>query len=198
MKYIFALVLVLASGSSFAQTGKKYVETAKAFRAGYVQDHEVVTGENKKNFAFFPVNRSFAVTADFEELKSKPEVKFKTFAGFGQRYLVYGKLQFRYKGKDYHLFAYFSPRESKEEKYKNHLFIPFTDLTNGDETYGGGRYLDILTTDIKNGKVLLDFNKTYNPYCAYTSGYMCPIPPKENDLDLSVKAGEKNFKKAVH
>lgn len=198
MKSSIAILFTLITNFSFAQSNKGYVATATAFRTKYVQDHDVVTGENKKNFSFFPVDLSFAVRADFKEMKNKPEVKFKTFSGGGQTYLVYGKLSFRYKGKNYELFAYYSTREPKEDQYKNYLFIPFTDLTSGDETYGGGRYLDIQTTDIKKGKVLLDFNKAYNPYCAYTTGFNCPIPPKENDLDLAVKAGEKNFKKSVH
>ncbi len=82
--------------------------------------------------------------------------------------------------------------------YKNYLFLPFTDLTSGEESYGGGRYIDLETTDIFNNKVIIDFNKAYNPYCAYASGYNCPIPPRENDLPVAVKAGEMNFGKKVH
>ena len=79
-------------------------------------------------------------------------------------------------------------------QYKDYLFLPFTDLTSGKETYASGRYLDLKTDEIKNGKVTLDFNKAYNPYCAYVSGvYNCPIPPKENTLGVEVKAGEKLF-----
>jgi uncharacterized protein (DUF1684 family) len=80
-------------------------------------------------------------------------------------------------------------------KYKNYLFVPFKDMTNGKETYGGGRYLDLETTDIQNDSVILDFNKAYNPYCAYSNGYSCPIPPKENHLAVSIEAGEKTFGK---
>jgi len=77
--------------------------------------------------------------------------------------------------------------------YKNHIFIPFTDLTNGEETYGGGRYID--ATIPKGKSITLDFNYSYNPYCHYTEGYNCPIPPKENFLDIKIKAGEKIWKK---
>jgi len=79
--------------------------------------------------------------------------------------------------------------------YADYLFIPFTDNTSGNESYGGGRYLDYKISDIKNNKLLLDFNKAYNPYCAYTTGYNCPIPPAENDLKVAIKAGEKAFEK---
>jgi uncharacterized protein (DUF1684 family) len=77
------------------------------------------------------------------------------------------------------------------------LFIPFNDLTNYEETYGGGRYLDVSTTDIVNGKMVVDFNKSYNPYCAYSDGYNCPIPPDANKLQVTIKAGEKNYGKKI-
>lgn len=70
------------------------------------------------------------------------------------------------------------------------LFLPFYDLTNGVTTYGGGRYLDLHISDIHNGRVNIDFNHAYNPWCAYKEGYNCPIPPKENRLDIRMEAGE--------
>jgi len=75
------------------------------------------------------------------------------------------------------------------------LFIPFADVTSGDETYGTGRYIDISTKDIINNTVVIDFNKAYNPYCAYSNGYNCPIPPAENYLAVAIKAGERSFAK---
>jgi hypothetical protein len=83
-------------------------------------------------------------------------------------------------------------------EYKNYLFIPFTDVTNGTDTYEGGRYIDISTSDIRDNKLTLDFNKAYNPYCCYTNGYNCPIPPKENELTIAVNAGEMKYTKGVH
>jgi uncharacterized protein (DUF1684 family) len=76
--------------------------------------------------------------------------------------------------------------------------VPFGDATSGFESYGGGRYLDFTISDIKNNFLPIDFNKAYNPYCAYTAGYSCPIPPKENLLNASISAGEKNYGKPVH
>ena len=84
------------------------------------------------------------------------------------------------------------------DEYKDYLFIPFTDATNGNETYEGGRYIDILITDISNNTVVIDFNKAYNPYCCYATGYHCPIPPKENALSVTINAGEKKYTKPVH
>lgn len=81
-------------------------------------------------------------------------------------------------------------------EYKNYLFLPFTDATTGVETYESGRYIDLLTTDIVNNTVTIDFNKAYNPYCAYVSDvYNCPIPPKENHLRVAIRAGEKMYGK---
>jgi uncharacterized protein (DUF1684 family) len=80
-----------------------------------------------------------------------------------------------------------------QQGYEDYLFIPFNDLTNGMETYGGGRYLDVQQGE--GDTLTLDFNKAYNPYCAYNPKYSCPIPPDENKLDVEIRAGEKNFDK---
>ncbi len=84
----------------------------------------------------------------------------------------------------------------QDTAYKNYLFLPFTDLTSGNRSYGGGRYLDFLMEDIKSNTLIIDFNKAYNPYCAYTTGYNCPIPPRENDLPVAIPAGEMEYSKA--
>ena len=81
------------------------------------------------------------------------------------------------------------------DQYKNYLFLPFTDATTGVETYESGRYIDLEINDIKDNLVIIDFNKAYNPYCAYTTGYNCPIPPAENDLHIAITAGEKAYGK---
>ena len=82
------------------------------------------------------------------------------------------------------------------EKYKNFLFLPFTDATSGIDSYESGRYMDIDMNEIQNNQLTIDFNKAYNPYCAYVSGvYNCPIPPKENHISIAIRAGEKNYLK---
>ena len=68
-------------------------------------------------------------------------------------------------------------------------------IDNGDTTYGGGRYIDLMKTDVNDGNVMLDFNKAYNPDCAFGEGFSCPIPPAENRLGIAVKAGEKIWSK---
>ncbi len=97
-----------------------------------------------------------------------------------------------------HLYIYQSEALMQQEKYKYYLFVPFGDVTSGFTSYGGGRYMDFTFQDIKNNKLSIDFNKAYNPYCAYTAGYNCPIPPKENLLTVAIDAGEKSYGKPVH
>ena len=97
-----------------------------------------------------------------------------------------------------HLYVYQFEALMKKEKLKDYLFVPFGDATSGFESYGGGRYIEFYISDIKNNQVILDFNKAYNPYCAYTTGYNCPIPPLENLLIVAIPAGEKNYGKKVH
>ena len=80
-----------------------------------------------------------------------------------------------------------------DPEYEDYLFIPFNDLTNGNETYDAGRYMDLETTD--ENTIVIDFNKAYNPYCAYNDEFSCPIPPRENDLDVEIIAGVLAYKK---
>ena len=104
-------------------------------------------------------------------------------------------LKFEVGGKSCALNLYQNLRLVNMPEYQDYLFLPFKDATNGDSTYGGGRYLDFRQKDISSeGILLLDFNKAYNPYCAYSDGFNCPIPPLPNHLAIEVPAGEKNFK----
>lgn len=72
------------------------------------------------------------------------------------------------------------------------LFVPFKDRTTGNETYGGGRYLNV--TDVGDSTVTIDFNNAYNPYCAYNDQYACPVVPDENTLRVAIRAGERRWK----
>src|SRR4029077_12782195 len=118
--------------------------------------------------------------------------------GKTKRFFKYGLLSFSLHGSLLHLFVYQSEALMKKEEMKEYLFVPFGDATSGFESYGGGRYIDLSISAIKKNRVILDFNKAYNPYCAYASGYNCPIPPLENLLTVPIVAGEKNYGKKVH
>jgi len=172
-----------------------YVESIKAYQKKYVTVHELVNKNDKKYFRFFPVSKAYQVTCSFEKITDTSGFIMKTSASTLKYYFKYGRLDFNLSGTDCHLFVYQSKDLMQNEKYKNYLFVPFTDATTGDVSYGSGRYLEFYISDIQNNRVQLDFNKAYNPYCAYASGYKCPIPPKENNLPVAIKAGEMNFGK---
>lgn len=144
---------------------------------------------------FYPDNPEFRLEAEF--LRTPNEVPFQMPTTTDRKpvYVKYGELYFTIQGKEYKLNVYQSQDLNRREEYKDHLFLPFTDLTNGTSSYSGGRYLDMKIPESKN--VLLDFNKAYNPYCAYSGRYSCPIPPDENNLDIAVTAGVKDYKKSA-
>jgi uncharacterized protein (DUF1684 family) len=172
-----------------------YVESIKAYQKKYVAEHEVVKKADKKYFRFFPISNSYNVSCTFEKITDTVGFTMKTSANTLKHYFKYGRLNFKISGTDCHLYVYQSKDLMQTEKYRNYLFVPFTDATTGDESYGSGRYLEFYIADIQNNTLQLDFNKAYNPYCAYAAGYKCPIPPRENNLPLAIKAGEKNFAK---
>lgn len=138
----------------------------------------------------FEPNSAFAVTAEFKSKKGK-EFGMQTTTERLPIYRKVGRLAFRINGEKFKLAVYRNVELSKQEDFANYLFVPFTDLTNGEMTYGGGRYIDLKGPLGKN--VALDFNRAYNPYCAYNAKYSCPVPPSGNHLDISVLAGVKKF-----
>lgn len=137
---------------------------------------------------FFPATIEYVVLANFKKRKG-PLFKMKTSTDRLPLYKKYGEVYFEIKGEKFKLNVYQNVEFSKKKEYKNYLFLPFTDLTNGETTYGGGRYIDL---EIPPGKsIVIDFNKAYNPYCAYSHSYSCPIVPEENFLNIKIEAGVK-------
>jgi uncharacterized protein (DUF1684 family) len=192
MKCFLIVLALLISSAIFSQT--TYEDSLRTYLKNYVQNHEVVKGHDKDHMQFYEVDKAYKVAADFKPVTSANWLSFKTSGTKNQLYKLYGTLSFNLHNKPYQLNIYQSQDLMTIETYKNYLFLPFSDSTSGNETYISGRYLELSIADIKNNKVVLDFNKAYNPYCAYVSGvYNCPIPPKENALAVAVKAGEKNF-----
>ena len=143
-----------------------------------------------KSLDFFAINENFIVQAVFSRIEGK-NFEMKTTTDRKPMYRVYGELKFKIGGKDLKLMVYQNLDLMKKPGYEDYLFLPFSDLTNGKETYIGGRYLDMRIP--KSNEVIIDFNKAYNPYCAYNYKYSCPIVPLENDLDIEIKAGVKKF-----
>ncbi len=106
-------------------------------------------------------------------------------------YVKYGELIFLLNENEFKLNLYQNVELIKKEGYADYLFLPFSDLTCGKESYLGGRYIDMRIP--KGDKVTIDFNKAYNPYCAYNHKYSCPIVPLDNDLEIEILAGVKKF-----
>lgn len=151
--------------------------------------------KNFRGLDFFPVDSSFIVVADLQLTPESPTFKLPRTGGDKVDYRQYGMLNFNLKGKNFEIPVYQSQEEKFDPRYKDYLFLPFTDFTSGNESYGGGRYMNLYISDIKDGKIELNFNNTYNPYCAYNDKYSCPIVPRKNRLEIAITAGVKDFKK---
>ena len=193
---VLALSGVL-SGTAQSISSPGYADSIKAFRADYIQNHELLTTAEQKDFLrFYPLDPAYRVAARFERYVDSPWFPMATSGKSPQIQRKYGRLTFSFHDTVVHLMVYQSQDLMDRASTRDYLFIPFTDATSGIDSYGGGRYIDCVIDDIRKGILVLDFNKAYNPYCAYTTGYNCPIPPRENDLPVAIKAGEKNYAKA--
>jgi uncharacterized protein (DUF1684 family) len=196
---LLLLLLVLRVLGSHAQKSNApgYMDSIKAFRAGYVQTHELLTTtEQKALLRFYPLDPAYRVIARFEKYADSPWFPMATSGGAPQIQRKFGRLTFAIHDTVLHLMVYQSQALLQNAATRDYLFIPFTDATSGIDSYGAGRYIDCAVGDFRNGSLELDFNKAYNPYCAYVTGYNCPIPPRENDLPVAIPAGEKNYGKA--
>lgn len=141
-----------------------------------------------KGLKYYTPDEAYRVLARLELLDKLEPVTIITSIGSRQSYLKYGNLRFEISGVKLELKAY----KSTEDPFARSLFVPFSDETSGSETYGSGRYLDL--EESGGDEYELDFNLAYNPYCAYNPDYTCPIPPRENRLQVKILAGEKNYK----
>lgn len=152
--------------------------------------------KNFKGLDFYPVDSSFVVTAQLKRTPDTPAFLMKTTTDRTPMYREFGLLNFSLKGKELTLILYQNLETLDDEVLKDELFLPFTDDTSGEGSYGGGRYMDVYISEINDDDtVTLNFNNTYNPYCAYNEKYSCPITPRKNHLDIAITAGIKDFKK---
>lgn len=144
---------------------------------------------NFKGITFFPISEKYRLKAKFTPIADGKVIPFPTSAKKIKNYKEYGTVTFRLDDVEQTLTIYQS--SPIMEKYEESLFLPFMDETNGVTSYGGGRYLDLSTKDVegKSNEIILDFNQAYNPYCAYSKHYNCPIPPANNVLDVEINAG---------
>ena len=149
-----------------------------------------------KGLDFFPVDSSYIITASIKKTPDTPFLGMATNTEEKSYYRKFGILTFTLKDKEMQLTLYESLEESKNPVFEDYLFLPFTDETSGSDSYGGGRYMDVFKSKINtNGTLELNFNNTYNPYCAYNDDYSCPLTPRDNHLSMEILAGVKDFKK---
>lgn len=195
MRIFWLIVSFLFAHISFAQN-KSYNDSIEAYLKKYVKEHEVVTGKDKELMSFFPVDAKYRISCRFERTPNSQWFKMESSGQIRRNYRTYGILHFKINDTVITLNIYQSQDLMTTTQYRDHLFIPFTDATSGEETYESGRYIDLEIKDIASDKFTIDFNKAYNPYCAYVSGkFNCPIPPVENRLIVAIRAGEKTFGK---
>lgn len=154
----------------------------------------ILTTSDQEAFAglnFYPINPSYRVEARFKKVKGKP-FNMQTSTSRLPVYQKYGRLKFKVNGKTCKLYVYKQVKAANDTTAFTYVFCPFQDLSNKDSTYGGGRYLDFEVNKLAK-RMLIDFNLCYNPYCAYNHRYSCPIPPRENRLDVRIDAGVKKW-----
>ncbi|KQM76272.1 hypothetical protein ASE74_19670 [Pedobacter sp. Leaf216] len=192
---IITILFLLVSINTFAQTYTEQIaQHREAYKADFLKDNNSpLKKKDLQNLHFFDADSAYKVLAEVEILKNEKVFKMPTFNGTSSDYFRFAHVNFSLNGVKMQMTLYRSVSLSTNPIYKDHLFLPFTDETNNKETYGGGRYIDLDAKNIKDNQIELDFNKAYNPYCAYSDGYRCPVPPEENDLQLAIKAGEKLY-----
>lgn len=201
-KYLLLLIAIGTAFSLASQSSQAILEEAQAYQDSIserFQNPETTILDAKtfrkfKALEYYPVDLKYRVTADFVRTPNEKPFLMPTTTERLPEYVKYAEAHFKIDGKPLKLMLYKSTDSwGDPEKYGNHLFLPFTDWTSGDGSYGGGRFIDL--TIPEGDTIIIDFNKSYNPYCAYSPKYSCPIPPRENDLPIRIEAGVKDFQK---
>jgi uncharacterized protein (DUF1684 family) len=187
------IVLLVAVSAACRTPGRPYTEEIGAWQAEKDQfmrlsPESPVPEAQRATFpplSYFAVNEEYRVPADLKVISSNQVLEMPTSTGQLRKMRRVGTLAFTLKGQPSTLTAFIDATENDMRR----LFVPFGDLTNGSETYQGGRYLDLDRT--VTGLYDLDFNRAYHPFCLFNSSYDCPVPPRENRLTTPIRAGER-------
>ena len=198
MKKLLVLLMVLQFGFGFAQAQFSLTAVEKFQNELNAEYADAKTSpllpEDLKTFQtldFYPANEKFYVVAKFIRTENEQPFEMKTSTDRKPVYVKYGEAHFSIDGQTFQLNIYRNIELSKKEQYKDYLFLPFSDLTCGNESYIGGKYIDMKIP--QGDTIVIDFNTSYNPYCAYSHKYSCPKVPLENDLKIAIRAGVKKF-----
>jgi uncharacterized protein (DUF1684 family) len=195
MRYLltvgFFMAIVMAAFSqdelALAEIKKFQDELNQQYKSA---DKSPLYPKDRKRFKkhdFFNIDLKYRVVAKLDRNVSQEILQMKTSTERLAKYKKYAVATFQIEGQDYFLTLYQSMDLSRSPEYKDYLFLPFLDKTSGEESYGAGRYIDLRTTDAD--EIIIDFNKAYNPYCAYSNRYSCPRVPEENNLAVAIRAG---------
>jgi uncharacterized protein len=197
MKHVFYILLIVFISSCAQEKQKLQGETdfQRKINAEFKDaSKSPLKDKDRKDFRgldFFKFDSAYAVTAALKRTPNSKWFKMKTTTSRVSNERIFGILSFKMKGEIYQLNVYQGEDLMKKEGFEDYLFLPFLDDTNGDTTYGGGRYIDLR---IPEGDTIgIDFNKAFNPSCAYNEKYSCPIVPRVNYLSIELKAGVKAF-----
>lgn len=195
MKYtIYILSLVFIFGC--ASISVEYLNEIGAHRdkaKEEIMSSSLRTKIDLDKVVYFPPDEAYCMICDFEENEDKKAFEMATYSGINKAFYTFGEVVCPLKNEVIRLQVYKSIRQNRIPGLRELLFLPFMDTTNSGSTYGGGRYIDLNESNIVNGKITVDLNKAYNPWCAYGDGFNCPIPPIYNHLKVDIKAGEKNY-----
>lgn len=177
----------LSSGNDeeYIQEIKTYQEEKHDFYKNSQGSPFVQKDIEYRQVEFFPINPDFKVSATLNRLSKRETVSLTNSDGSIVKYIKFARATFKLEGEEQSLLIL------KPLGFGSQYLTAFGDETSGETTYGGGRYLDLIIG--KSDRIEIDFNKAYNPYCAYIADYLCPLPPKENFLSVSIEAGEKNY-----
>jgi uncharacterized protein len=191
MKKLIALALlspfaVFAQPESYADsTERARRDHDSTFAADVLSEAE---REHFKGLCYYPLDEKYVVQAKFTPEKGRkfamPMTKQREQEAY---YRKAGRLTFELDGKSCELFVYESLSLKKRKGFKDYLFLPFRDATSGEGSYGGGRFIDLKRP--AGNTITVDFNSCYNPYCAYSERYSCPVTPAENRIPVAVRAG---------
>jgi len=201
MKNFFFTFLLLIIISCKPQTSE-YPESIKLFQYELNTQYSdaeksPLTEEDLKTFKalnFFDIDENFRIAASLELTPNSPIFEMQTTTIRLPLYKKYGIARFTLNGEKCELSVYQSLDLMTSLDYANYLFLPFNDNTNGNTSYGGGRFIDLELPEAGSKTIVIDFNKSYNPYCAYNPKYSCPIPPSENNINVEIPAGVMAYK----
>lgn len=168
---------------------------SEAIASLWQSERQPILPEDTVHLHFYEPDIQYRIPCKLVRTPDEQPFEIATYSGQVREYITYARLEMDFEGRQFVLEVYRNSETLQEDPESDYLFLPFKDYTNGESTYGGGRYLNLSIRKLTEEGCIVDFNKAYNPWCAYRDGFHCPVPPSANHLSFEIKAGEKNFGK---